>query len=72
MHEDLVILGKSEGEYVFKATASMSVEIYEDIKTIIVNLNGSNGITPNATISELLQNKQFEDYEIKINANISI
>jgi hypothetical protein len=72
MNEDLVILGKSEGEYEFKSTGSVTIEVYDDIKKIIVNLNGSNGITPNAIISELLQNKQFEDYAIEINANVSI
>jgi hypothetical protein len=72
MNEDLVILGKSEGEYEFKSTGSVTIEVYDDIKKIIVNLNGSNGITPNAIISELLQNKQFEDYTIEINASKSI
>lgn len=67
MHEDLVLLAKSEGEYEFKANHSMTIKIYDDSKTIIVDLNGSSGITPNSIISALLQIENFEDYTIEIN-----
>jgi len=67
MNEDLVTLGKSEGEYEFKANHSMTIKIYDDSKKIIVDLNGSFGITPNSVIAALLQSKHLWDYKIEVN-----
>lgn len=70
MNEDLVKLGKSEGEYEFKPTDSVTIEVYDDIKKIIINLNNINGITPRAILSMILGNKEYHEYTIEINANV--
>lgn len=72
MYDDLLKLGKSEGEYQFERTGSVTIEVYDDIKKIVVNLNNTVGVTPNAVISMLLENEQLKEYEIQINAYILI